>query len=236
MISSIPFLYRDVYDAAIPTLALSEERRLPLTGVHPASYVNKLSISTIDMSVASLSHLQKHMAYAMKNIALHATNGGIQTFTFRSTSVSLPEIFDGTISPALKPIKELFLQCPFPVKSARLSLSLVRFLCGPSLVSLEMDFETKILPARYLMVAKLLEQLPTSCPGLKRLSIKQPYSYEKSETLQLAKVLKDSTFRFPVLTEFCLNIDDWLGNFSESLKAFFQRHLMIEVLHYHVDV
>ncbi|KAE9388130.1 hypothetical protein BT96DRAFT_443565 [Gymnopus androsaceus JB14] len=39
------FLYRDVGNKALPTLALSEKSRWPWTRAHPASFVKKLSVS-----------------------------------------------------------------------------------------------------------------------------------------------------------------------------------------------
>lgn len=108
------FLYREVSDTAFPTLALSEKSRLPLTGAHPASYVNKVLISPEDRSGAPA--LQMQVAQVMKNIALQSANGGLQSFTFRSTSVSLPEVLGSAALPALDHLKELFLHCPFPIK------------------------------------------------------------------------------------------------------------------------
>lgn len=109
------FLYREVSDAAFPTLALSEKSRLPLTGAHPASYVNKILISLEDRSSAPA--LQMQVAHVMKNIALQSENGSLQTLTFRSTSISLPEVLGSAALPALKHLKELFLHCPFPAEN-----------------------------------------------------------------------------------------------------------------------
>lgn len=116
------FLYQNVSDAAMPTLALSEKSRLPLTGAHPASFVYKVSLSPTGMPTPPV--FQKQLASALKNIALYNMNGAIQSFAFSSQTVSLPEVLGGTISPALRHIEELFLAFPFPSRNNRLSLSL----------------------------------------------------------------------------------------------------------------
>ncbi|KAE9397690.1 hypothetical protein BT96DRAFT_921257, partial [Gymnopus androsaceus JB14] len=131
------FLYRDVGNKALPTLALSEKSRWPLTRAHPASFVKKLSVSPTRKLSATV--FQKQMAYAMKNIALHAANGIIQAFMLRS-NFSLPEALGGNVPPALRLIEGLVLNCPIPVKSTRLSVSLANSLCGASLIALDLDF------------------------------------------------------------------------------------------------
>ncbi|KAE9397697.1 hypothetical protein BT96DRAFT_995521 [Gymnopus androsaceus JB14] len=224
------FLYRDVGNKALPTLALSKKSRLPFTGTHPASYVKKLSVSPIHKLSATV--FQKQMVSAMKNIALHAANGAIQSFTFCS-NFSLPEAFGGNVPHALRLLEELVLNCPFPVKNTRLSLSLANSLCGPSLIALDLKFCYPLQsPPDYSTIAKLIKQLPTSSPGLKRLSLQIGYSRHRPDTF--AKVLSDSTFTFPFLREFGLEVNDVYGKLSDSLTAFFQHHPMIEVLKYRV--
>ncbi|KAE9397703.1 hypothetical protein BT96DRAFT_62744 [Gymnopus androsaceus JB14] len=126
------FLYRDVCNKALPTLALSEQSRLPLTGTHPASYVKKFSVSPTHKLSATV--FQKQMASAMKNIALHAATGAIQALTFRS-NFSLPEVLGGNVPLALRLLEELVLKIPILVKNTRLNVSLVDSLCGPSLIA-----------------------------------------------------------------------------------------------------
>lgn len=121
------FLYRNVSDAAISTLALSERSRLPLTGAHPASFVYKVSLSLNGTPTSAV--FRKQLASAMKNIALHTVNDAIQSFAFSSKTISLLEAIGGTIPPALRHVEKLFLAFPFPPRNNRLNLSLaVRFL------------------------------------------------------------------------------------------------------------
>ena len=115
------FLYRDVSDTALYALSLSKRSRLPLVGPHPASYVNKLSVSP---TRHNLSVFRKQFVSAMKNIVLYASDDAIESFSFRSKSISFPEVLGGTTPVALKSIKEFILLCSIPTKNIRSNLSL----------------------------------------------------------------------------------------------------------------
>ncbi|KAE9397644.1 hypothetical protein BT96DRAFT_65922 [Gymnopus androsaceus JB14] len=97
-----------------------------------------------------------------------------------------------------------------------------------------MDFSSVNSPPDYPTLAKLVKHLPTNSPGLKRLSLDILRCPDQRPQTFL-KILNDNTFTFPLSTTLLLKIDATCdGNFSDSLKAFFRRHSMIEVLHYHV--
>ncbi|KAE9397701.1 hypothetical protein BT96DRAFT_921269, partial [Gymnopus androsaceus JB14] len=104
---------------------------------HPASFVKKLSVSPTPGG--SATGFRKQMASAMKNIALYAIHGAIQSFTFRS-NFSLPEAFGSSVPPALRHLEELILICPIPAMNAQSSLSLANSLCRRSLIVLDLDF------------------------------------------------------------------------------------------------
>lgn len=105
------FLYRHVSDGAISTLSLSEKSRLEL-------------IQLLMSTSFRYRHLVTSQSLFRSRWLLPSTNGAIQSLAFRPTSISLPDAFGNTIPPALKQTEELFLQCSFPVKILRLSLSL----------------------------------------------------------------------------------------------------------------
>ncbi|KAE9409853.1 hypothetical protein BT96DRAFT_459378 [Gymnopus androsaceus JB14] len=142
----------------------------------------------------------------MKNIEIHGSKGAIKSFAFSSTTISLPEVFGGSIPPALTEVNNLSLRCPFPLKNTRLSLSLANSLCGPALNSLEIDFTSMQIHPDYATLTKLLKDMPVSSPKLERLTLRLPNPYLRegrriSPCPRFQALLDDQDFTFPLLKE-----------------------------------
>ncbi|KAE9385531.1 hypothetical protein BT96DRAFT_1006954 [Gymnopus androsaceus JB14] len=92
-------LYHNVNNASVPTLALQQEDRLPLTSPHPATFVKGVTILDRDgfydepWEDGEKERLKEHIPAAMNNILKYAPKDGVRSFAFKARYISLPEMF-----------------------------------------------------------------------------------------------------------------------------------------------
>lgn len=111
------FLYQNANDACVPTLALPQEDRLPLTGPHPATFVKEVMISDrngfYDEQFKNAEEIQRFkelLSAAMHNISKYAPKEGLRSFTFMPGYCSLHDIFT-VQDPAWRSLESLIIAC-----------------------------------------------------------------------------------------------------------------------------
>lgn len=111
------FLYQNANDACVPTLALSQENRLPLTGPHPATFVKEVMISDRNgfydeafENVEEMERFKERLSAAMHNISKYAPKEGLRSFTFMPRYSGLHDIFT-VQDPAWRSLESLVIAC-----------------------------------------------------------------------------------------------------------------------------
>ncbi|KAE9386388.1 hypothetical protein BT96DRAFT_1006136 [Gymnopus androsaceus JB14] len=199
-----PFLYRTLDIAALPTLATSQESRIPLNGLHPASFVRELGLIyhvDVDQSEEqqsnSLNSFRQDFVRAMANISSHGS--GLRIFRLDCPILSFSEMLGNVNLSMFTRLCDVTIRCEFPKENISVCLVILvqSYMRRASLTCLELDLALQdYSPLKPVYIAQVLQQIGETCPNLTKFSINIPYP-ESSSAAQITSVL--NSLRFPKL-------------------------------------
>ncbi|KIK51985.1 hypothetical protein GYMLUDRAFT_979650 [Collybiopsis luxurians FD-317 M1] len=239
------FLYQCVNYLAVPTLALTPEARLPLSGPHPAAFVQHISLGyysdtakLLEQDPEQLNEKEKLMIRkgrippggvdtfknlglaAMANIISYAPHTAIKGIEYECEEFSLADVLDKIEFPVLTSLNTVLISCPFPTATLRrMNLDLL------------FDLEGENDPPDSNTLAGLLRHAQQHCPNIKHLGLSIPEMRSGLSPEPIQQVLDDPAFVLLLLEE--LYFFDDRGDQDELLcQNFLHRHPNITPFEY----